>query len=113
MFKEQALPILEAAAPHMLADMRAMTLVEIARRDRPKAMEAARQKLMQERRASQYEMVRSAKAEAWAAAWREAAVAHPPLADLGTPNPYDETFADRMARRSLEAVDSDSWRAKQ
>lgn len=65
MYRSQAIELLEAAAPHMLKDMRRMTEVELARRDRPEAMELARQRLQQERREGRTEMVRAAKEAAW------------------------------------------------
>lgn len=34
------------------------------------------------------QMIRAAKAEAWDVAWREAALAHPRLNELSSPNPY-------------------------
>lgn len=55
----------EAAAPYMLKDMRPMTLVEIESRDRPEAMEAARQELIGRRKECRSAMIRAAKAAAW------------------------------------------------
>lgn len=64
-YRANALLILEAAAPYMLNDMRPMTLVEIAARERPESMAAARQKLIQDRGDSRREMTREARAAAW------------------------------------------------
>lgn len=46
-YSQEAKELLEAAAPHLLADMRPMTMVEIANRDHPERMEAARKKLQE------------------------------------------------------------------
>lgn len=64
-FKAAAREILEAAAPHILKDTRPMTAVEIAARDRPESMAAARAKVREDRAAYQAEMFRAAREAAW------------------------------------------------
>jgi len=114
--KEDVRLMLEAAAPHMLKDMRLMTLVEIAARDRPEQMEAARARVRAERRESQAEMIREAKALGFEEGFTTCAHEHmkqrkDPTHPITRVNPFGETFADRMARQSMDAL-NDEWRAK-
>lgn len=114
-----------------VAGFRAMTMVELAYRDRPESMEAARAKVLADRKESQARAARAVadrvgkryarlhqmlRDELQAQAWREGYDAgwdDGRDEDGKTPNPYGrlygqpdgfaETFAERMARESTEA----------
>ena len=86
-----------------------LTAVQLAARDRPESMEAARAKVRAGRRAAQAEDIRAAQEIAWAKGATSAGANLMELQASGiNPNPYrkesEETFADRMARRSIEAL---------
>lgn len=95
--------ILEAAAPHMLKDMRHMTRVEIAARDRPEQMDAARAKVREGRKSTSREQLRKAREEAWDRGMSDMVKLMGSGPGYEIANPYGETFAERNDRQSIEA----------
>ena len=64
-FYAMAEAALGAAAEHLLKDMRPMTSIEVAARERPEQIEAARAKVRAARRETLAETVRLARVAAW------------------------------------------------
>lgn len=64
-WRAHALVALESAEAHILKNMRPMTAIEIAARERPEQIEAARARVRAGRKEAQVEALRAAKEAAW------------------------------------------------